>query len=265
MNQKTVQSHDDDSGQRSSREAADERGPDLRPGNRLLKLLSPRARSYLDTHQILRPMTIGELLYEENEPFTHAIFPHTGVVSLMAEMDDGRAVEKASIGNEGYVGFALMLGGGVSISRSIVRVGGTASWFPLASLDHALAEFPCVHDVMMRYGKSLVAQLMQSVACNSLHTSDQRIARWLLHAHDRMGDDHFHLTQESLSQVLGLRRATVGATCTALLNAGVIEYTRGDITILDRTRLEERCCECYGRITRAFDWQKGEGWTKIPV
>ncbi|HSP24510.1 MAG TPA: Crp/Fnr family transcriptional regulator [Saliniramus sp.] len=240
-------------------------GPDERHGNRLLNLLSPRARSYLDTHQILRPMTTGETLYEENAPFTHAIFPHAGVVSLMAEMEDGRAVEKASIGNEGYVGFALMLGGGVAISRSVVRIGGAASWLPLASLDHALAEFPCVHDVLMRYGKSLVGQLMQSVACNSLHTSDQRIIRWLLHAHDRMGEDRFHITQESLSQVLGLRRATVGATCTALMNAGIIEYARGDISIRDRAQLEARCCECYGRITRTYDWQKGDGWSRIPI
>lgn len=238
---------------------------DERRGNRLLNLLSPRARSYLDGHQILRPMTTGELLYEENQPFTHAIFPHAGVVSLMAEMDDGRAVEKASIGNEGYVGFAMMLGGGAAISRSVVRIGGSASWLPLANLDYALAEFPCVHDVMMRYGKSLVAQLMQSVACNSLHTADQRIVRWLLHAHDRMSEDRFHITQESLSQVLGLRRATVGATCTALMNAGIIEYSRGDITIRDRNQLEARCCECYGRITRAFEWQKGDGWANVSV
>jgi CRP-like cAMP-binding protein len=210
-------------------------------------------------------MTTGELLYEENEPFTHAIFPHTGVISLMAEMDDGRAVEKTSIGNEGYVGFAMILGGGAAISRSVVRIGGAASWLPLASIDYALAEFPCVHDVMMRYAKSLVAQLMHSVACNSLHSADQRIARWLLHAHDRMGEDTFHITQESISQALGLRRATVGATSTALLNAGVIDYTRGNITIRDRAQLEARCCECYGRVGRAFDWQKGDGWSKIPI
>ena len=239
--------------------------PDERPGNRLLNLLSPAARSYLDTHQILRPMTTGEVLYEENALFTHAIFPHAGVVSLMAEMDDGRAAEKASVGNEGYVGFALMLGGGKAISRSVVRIGGVATWLPLASLDHALAEFPCVREILLQYGKSLVGQLMQSVACNSLHTADQRVTRWLLHAHDRMGEDRFHITQESLSQVLGLRRATVGATCTALMNAEMIEYARGEIAVRDRAQLEARCCECYGRIARSFDWQKGDGWSRIPV
>lgn len=264
MSEKSLQAPADGRGSRDRPGDAVGSGSGLRRGNFLLNLLSPRARSYLEANRIFRPMASGELLYEENEPFTHAIFPHTGVVSLMAEMDDGRTVEKASIGNEGFVGFALMLGGGVSISRSVVRIGGAASWLPLASLDHALAEFPCVHDVMMRYGKSLVAQLMQSVACNSLHTSDQRIARWLLHAHDRMADDQFNITQESLSRVLGLRRATVGATCTALMNTGVIEYTRGEITIRDRGQLEARCCECYGRIKRAFDWQKGDGWTRIP-
>ena len=205
-------------------------------------------------------MTTGELLYDEDETFTHAIFPHTGVISLMAEMDDGRSVEKASIGNEGYVGFAMMLGGGTAISRSVVRIGGDASWLPLTSIDYALAEFPCVHDVMMRYAKSLVAQLLHSVACNSLHSADQRIARWLLHAHDRMAEKTFQITQESMSQVLGLRRATVGATCTALLNAGVLDHTRGSVTIRDRVALEGRCCECYGRIRGAFEWQNDGGW-----
>jgi len=262
MNEKPLLSAPGENGPRNILADTIPSGANVRNGNRLLDLLSPSARSYFDSHQILRPMTTGELLYEEDEPFTHAIFPHTGVISLMAEMDNGRGVEKASIGNEGYVGFAIMLGGGTAISRSVVRIGGMASWLPVTSIDYALTAFPCVHDVMIRYGKALVAQLMQAVACNSLHSAEQRIARWLLHAHDRMGDDRFLITQESLSQVLGLRRATVGAAYASLLNAGTIDYTRGELTIRDRSALEARCCECYNRITRAFEWQNSNRWAE---
>jgi CRP-like cAMP-binding protein len=232
-------------------------------GNRLLRLLSPPARTYLNAYRIERPISAGETLYREGEPFTSAIFPESGVVSLMAEMNDGRGVEKASIGNEGFVGFALILGGGAAISRNVVRVAGEASWIPLPVLDHALEEFPCVHDVMLRYAKSLVSQLLETVACTSLHTADQRVARWLLHAHDRVGENVFHLTQEGLSQALGLRRATVGAVCAALSSDGVIAYSRGAMTILDRARLQARSCECYGRISRAFDWQGNARWAHM--
>ncbi len=241
---------------------AEDAGSRPETGNRLLDLLRPIAHVYIDTHRIIKPLVPGDVLYEPNQPFTHAVFPHEGVVSLMAEMSDGRSVEKTSIGNEGFVGFALLLGGGMSLSRSVVSVGGSASWIALPHLDHALAEFPCLHDVMMRYGMSLVAQLMESVACNSLHLADQRIARWLLHAHDRVAGGAFTLTQESLSKVLGLRRATVSASCTALQRDGIISYSRGRIAIEDRAGLESRACECHARIARAYDWQRAGRWTK---
>jgi CRP-like cAMP-binding protein len=207
---------------------------------------------FLQKRLITRSMSVGEVIYEEGAPVTHAVFPHEGVISLMSQMQSGRAVEKASIGHEGFLGFAFILGGGNTVSRSTVRIAGHASWLAIEDLDEAIAEFPCVSDVMLRYSKSFITQLLESVACNSLHTAQQRIARWLLHAHDRVGGDSISLTQEALSEVLGLRRATVSEVWSELQRTGAISYSRGRISILDRQALEESTCECFHRIRKAF-------------
>ncbi|WP_324617437.1 Crp/Fnr family transcriptional regulator [Microvirga alba] len=220
--------------------------------NRLILSLRPAALEFLQKRLITRSMSVGEVIYEEGAPFTHAVFPHEGVISLMSQMQSGRTVEKASIGYEGFVGFALILGGGNAVSRSTVRIAGYASWLAIEDLDEALAEFPCVSDVMLRYSKSLITQLLESVACNSLHTAQQRIARWLLHAHDRVQGDTFYITQEALSEVLGLRRATVSEAWSQLQHKGVISYSRGCITIHHRQMLEETACECFHRIRGGF-------------
>jgi CRP-like cAMP-binding protein len=221
--------------------------------NQVLLSVRPEAQLFLQPRLVTRRLTLGQVLYEDGAPFTHAIFPHEGVVSLMAAMQDGRSVEKASIGREGFIGFALIMGGGDAISTSTVQVPGYASWLSVADLEEAIAAFPCVGEAMMRSAQSLITQLMESVACNSLHSAEHRVARWLLHAHDRVGGDSFQLTQAALSQVLGLRRATVNAVCARLMSEGAIRYARGDVTITDRAQLEGSSCECYGRIRANFD------------
>jgi len=222
--------------------------------NHLLLSLTPAARAFIKDRIVTRPFTAGEVIYRDGAPFTHAVFPHEGVLSLMAFMENGKCVEKASIGLEGFLGFVLIMGGGDgrAISTSVGRVAGYASWLSIADLDAALAEFGCVSDTLLRYARSLISQTMESVACNSLHSAEQRVASWLLHAHDRILGDRFAITQQALSDVLGLRRATVSDACSKLQQAGILDYSRGMLSIVDRARLEAHACECYGRIRSKF-------------
>lgn len=207
---------------------------------------------------LTREMRSGEVLYEDGVPFTHAVFPHEGVLSLMAEEDGGRSVEKATIGLEGFLGFVLLLDGGTSVSRSVVSVPGYASWLSTRDLDEALQQFECVRQVMLLYAKYLIRQLMESVACNVLHTAEQRTSRWLLHTADRVSHDNIEVTQQTIAYALGLRRATVNEVLSKLRSIGAIDYSRGHFTVVDKTSLERHACSCYHRIRRNSMWQKFE-------
>lgn len=221
------------------------------PGNRVLALVRPEARAFFQQKAEIRELKTGDVILDDGAPVTHVIFPHEGVVSIVAEMADGRSVEKSSVGNEGFVCLTLIMGGGASFGRWVVQVPGTASWVSIEDLDVALERFHCVREIMLRYAKAHTLQLMESVACNSLHTAQQRISRWLLNAHDRVCGDTFYLTQESLSRLLALRRATVNLVCSDLLSSGAITYHRGSMTIADRRLLQSHACECYQRIRDA--------------
>jgi CRP-like cAMP-binding protein len=227
-------------------------GGDLEIRNRVLLSLRPAAQDFLSRRLITSHTFAGQIIYEDGAPFTHAVFPHDGVLSLMANMESGRSVEKASIGPEGFLGFVLIMGGSRAVSTSTVQVPGYASWLALTDLHEALAQFECVRQAMLRYAAALITQLMESVACNSLHSAEQRVSRWLLQASDRVAGDSFQLTQQALSEVLGLRRATVSDVCSELQVAGILEYSRGTVTVSDRRSLEHRACECYARIHRAW-------------
>ena len=218
--------------------------------NHILTSLPLEAQEFFAKRAYTRNMFAGETIYEDQAPFTHAVFPHSGLVSLMAIMDDGRAVEKTSIGPDGFLGFVLLMGGGTAISNSVVRIGGYASWVSIEDIDEALASFDGVRDTLLRYAKSLISQLMETVACNSLHSAEQRVARWLLTAHESILGDTMDLTQQAVAESLGLRRATVSEICSQLLTSNVIDYSRGRVIVRDRPALESRACECYRRIRR---------------
>lgn len=221
--------------------------------NRILLSLRPAALSFLKDHFVTTPMAAGQVLYPVGAPFTHAVFPHRGVISLMAEMDNGRSIEKGSVGPEGFLGVALVLGSGrVALSRSTVQVGGYASWISLADLAAAYDLFIDVRAAMQAYAQAFIGLLMESVACNSLHAAEQRVMRWLLHASDRVGGEQFLITQEAISLMLGLRRATVSEVCSRMQDEGLVHYRRGAFVIVDRPALEKRVCECYGRVRQGF-------------
>ena len=227
--------------------------PDPHCRNRLLAALPDYAFAFLEPRLSLATLSHGEVVLEPGETIRDAIFPHDCVLSVITTMSDGRGAETATTGNEGCIGFASSLGDRRVIDRCVVQIGGTASRLPLHWLDQAVERYPAVRDLQMRFLKALLAHTFRSVACTSLHTADHRCVRWLLTAHDRVRGDTFPLKQDDLARILGVRRSTVGQTCAQLQEDGIIRYSRGTMTILDRPRLEERACECYGAIRRSYE------------
>ncbi|MFD1327238.1 Crp/Fnr family transcriptional regulator [Mycoplana ramosa] len=219
--------------------------------NNVLAALGADARNFIADHSEMREMNTGDVIFANGARVTHLVFPVEGVVSFIAELAGDKCVEKVSIGREGFLGFARIMESDTSLGTSVVQVPGRALWLPTSDFDQALLRFSGVRETMLRYAKSLMMQLMESVACSCLHTAEQRVSRWLLQAHDRVSGDEFQVTQEAISRLLALRRATVNAACSELMNAGAITYNRGRITVRDRKILHDRCCPCYDRIRSA--------------
>lgn len=185
------------------------------------------------------------VLSEPDQPITEVYFPTRGVISLVNEPDDGEIVEFATVGNEGMVGFPILLGSSTMPSRVIVQVAGSALRISASDLLEALKVTPNLHRLLMRHVMALLNQIAQSTSCNRLHEVQERCARWLLHTHDRVAGDSFVLTQEFLSQMLGVHRPTVSVAARMLSKAGLISYSRGRIEVIDRRGLEAAACSCY--------------------
>ena len=219
--------------------------------NRLLRALSAGDYAALLPNLRRVKLTAGQTISEPLEPSRHAYFPETAVFSLIVVMADGAAVEAATVGNEGVAGLSALLGMGAMSTRCLAQIAGDAQKIPTAALLRVVATNPTVGAALRRYTQAFINQLAQSVACNRLHTIDQRCARWLLMTHDRVGGgDSFDLTQQFLSYMLGVRREGVSVASHALQELGIIRYRRGHLSVLDRPRLERAACECYGS-TRA--------------
>jgi len=226
---------------------------DLHGRNGLLAALDSDDWEYLRPALDVVQLERGLVLYEAGRPIRHIYFPHNAVVSLVAVMRDGQLAETGTLGREGFTGSETILGNiDTANSRSVVQVAGTASKVPLSTLRACLDERPHACLLLMAYARALFAQVLQSVACNAMHNVEQRCARWLLMTHDRAAADSFELTQEFLAAMLGVRRASVNVVGSAFQKAGLIRYSRGKITILDRAGLEAASCECYGIIRRVF-------------
>jgi CRP-like cAMP-binding protein len=216
--------------------------------NRLLQSLSAPGFARLIASCTRVALHAGEVVSLPAERPSHVYFPETAVFSLIVVMmKGGGAVESATVGHEGMVGLATCLGDGAMTSRGIVQIAGNAQQMTALALRRAVAADPALAVVFGRYTQAFINQVAQSVACNRLHTIEQRCARWLLMTHDRVGGgDAFDLTQEFLSYMLGVRRAGVSRASGALQNAGIIRYRRGHLSVLDRSALEHVSCECYG-------------------
>ncbi len=214
--------------------------------NRLLLAL-PRStyRALLpDLEAVILPH--GAVLFEARAEITHIYFPQRCVISLLTAADEGPGVEVALIGNEGMAGLSVFLGAGSSTTQAVLQVPDGAWRMDVGAFGRAIAHEPSLHDVLKRYTQSVISQVAQGLACNQRHAVAPRCARWLLMAHDRVGADRFALTQEFLGQMLGARRPTVSVTAQGLQTLGLIRYTRGMVTVLDRAGLESAACTCYG-------------------
>lgn len=225
-----------------------------RPRNKLLAALPESELARLMPKLERIPFEIRDLLFDYDAPIEYVYFVETGVASVVGVMSDGTAIETATIGNEGMVGLSLFHGVNRVASQGFCQVPGEALRMTADDFRVEIANGTSTLVTLLgRYTEALFAQVGQSSACNRLHSSHHRCARWLLQTHDRVGEDTFPLTHQFLAQMLGVRRATVSEAAGALQERGIIEYRMGVIRILDRAALEEASCECYAIIKREFD------------
>jgi CRP-like cAMP-binding protein len=197
-------------------------------------------------------LNVRTVLFEPGGPIDAVYFPTDGVVSLVTPLNDGDIVEVATIGNEGIVGVPLVPLGGLAV-RAIVQVAGHGLLLDAAIFLDLLERSRALQTLVERYTQALFGQIAQAAACNRLHSSEERLSRWLLMSQDRVESDNFMITQEFLGQMLGARRSTVSVSAGILQRAGLIRYTRGHVTIVDREGLEAVSCECYAVIRAELD------------
>ena len=233
-------------------------------GNRLLATLPSDLRDQLEARMELVDLDLGATVLRRGADVAHSLFLFgPTMISLVVELKDGRTVEVASIGSEGAVGGIVSCGHIPAFTRAEVIVAGPAARVPMAVIEEAKERSAHLRNLFCRYSDYLLAQIMQTVACNSFHSIEARAARWLLTAHDRAGT-RLELTQESLAGLLGVQRTTVNAVARELQDEGLITTRRGVIEVHDRAGLERRSCECYDRVERFFGeivGSKGSGRT----
>jgi CRP-like cAMP-binding protein len=221
--------------------------------NRLLESLHPLDLDRLRQH--LDPVVLNyrQSLYEANKPIASVYFPIDGVASLVNTMADGSTSEVGTIGNEGVVGLPVILGDRLAPTSAYVQVPGNGLRLPADILAAELDRSSRMQIVMRHYAHAFFNQVAQSAACNHHHNIEQRCCRWLLMTHDRVHSDHFLLTQKFLGMMLGVRRTSVTEIAGELKHQKLINYSRGQVTILNRSGLEKRACECYAVSKKEFD------------
>jgi CRP-like cAMP-binding protein len=207
----------------------------------------------------------GDVLFGVDRPIEYVYFPETAVGSLVSILTDGSAVETATIGNEGMVGMPILFGAGQMSAQCFTQVPGDAMRMSAADFESAAAQNPTLRRQLLLYAQVVFTQATQASACNRKHSIEERCARWLLMTHDRVLGDQFDLTQLFLSQMLGVRRATVTVAMGILQRAGLIDYRRGRISVLDRERLEAASCACYAIIRAEFNRLLGDGRSDSPL
>ena len=198
-------------------------------------------------------MPLGEVLYESGIAMAHVYFPTTSIVSLLYVLEDGASAEIAVVGNEGIVGVSLFMGGETTPSRSVVQSAGQGFRMRAQLLkDEFNRSGPVLH-LLLRYTQALITQMAQTAVCNRHHSLDQQLCRWLLLSLDRLQEPELVMTQELIANMLGVRREGVTEAAVSLQRAGLINYKRGHITVVDRAGLERRTCECYGVVKKEYD------------
>jgi CRP-like cAMP-binding protein len=224
------------------------------PGtNRLLAALPPTVVERLRPDLERVSVSFRQQIYTPDAPIPYVYFPLDSIFSLVIIVEGGAIVEVATVGNEGMVGLPVFLGASTIPGEAFCQIPGEACRMRADALRAATGENGPLRDLLQCYTQALINQIAQSVACNHLHSLQERMCRWLLMTQDRVGADQFPMTQEFLAQMLGVRRPTVTGTASILQKAGLISFARGRLTVLDRRGLEAGSCECYRVVRKEFD------------
>jgi CRP-like cAMP-binding protein len=221
--------------------------------NQLLGAFEPAVRTRIQA--LLQPVTLklGAVVCEAGGPLEHAYFPEGAVLSLLTVLENGSAIECANIGREGAFGLFAAMYSRVSFNQCVVQLEGPMSRCPIEPLRSEFQESERVQNLFVSYSETLLSQVMQSVACNSLHTVEERMCRWLLMMHDRAEGESLTYTHEFLAHMLGANRTSITLAAQSLQNAELISYRRGLIQVRDRAGLENASCECYAIVKARFD------------
>jgi CRP-like cAMP-binding protein len=221
--------------------------------NHILEALPPVERERLFPHLRLVTLPLGAVLYESGDAQRHIYFPIDAIVSLLYVLKDGSSAEIAVVGNDGAIGVALFMGGATTTNRAIVQSAGTAYRLTRRRLKQEFERHGEMLHVLLRYTQALITQMAQTAVCNRHHSVDQQLCRWLLLSLDRLASNKLAMTQELIANMLGVRREGVTDAAGKLQKLGVIQYSRGKITVLDRPRLEALSCECYEVVKNETD------------
>jgi CRP-like cAMP-binding protein len=221
--------------------------------NRLLAAMADADFERIAEYLEFAPVELGEVLYESGARMEHAYFPTTSIVSLLYVMSDGASAEIAVVGNDGIVGVALLMGGESTPSRAVAQSAGDGYRLSGKVLMDEFGRYGPTAHLLLRYTQALITQMAQTAVCNRHHTVDQQLCRWLLLSLDRLPSMELRMTQELISNMLGVRREGVTEAAGKLQAAGLIDYSRGRIRVLDRQGLEARVCECYRVVRRETD------------
>jgi CRP-like cAMP-binding protein len=233
------------------------------PANRLLAALPKREYQCLLPNLEQIPLVFRKILYEPGDPIRNVYFPTSGVVALIAAIEDRATLEVGLVGREGMVGVPIFMGVKTSRDRAVVQAAGIALRMKATAFRKECNKLRSLPRLLQRYTYLRLTHIAQGAACNRFHPLDARVARWLLMTHDRIERDEFHLTQEFLSHVLGVRREGVNRAASTLQQERLISYNRGALTILNRAGLEAIACQCYGIIKQEYDsflpkWRRGK-------
>ncbi len=221
--------------------------------NLLIEALPSEIHARLTPMMELVTLSLGDVLYESGDTMRHVYFPTDAIVSLLYVMENGSSGEIAVVGREGMVGIALFMGGESTPSRALVQSAGHAWRMPAQRLKDEFNRHGELQHLLLRYTQALITQMAQTAVCNRHHSIDQQLCRWLLLSLDRLPGNRLVMTQELIANMLGVRREGVTEAAGKLQKEGLIEYSRGQITVLDRARLEQRSCECYAVVKAETD------------
>jgi CRP-like cAMP-binding protein len=226
--------------------------------NALLAGLPSAERSRFSDHLELVPLKLGQVLYESGQTMTHAYFPTDCVISLLYVMKNGESAEIAIVGNEGMIGIALFMGGDSTMSRAIVQNAGHAYRLKAHVLKEEFRRGNALTQALLIFGSALIAQMVQTAACNRHHTVDQQLCRWMLLSLDRLPTGQISMTAKLIGNMLGLKTDQVSSATEVLSKAGLIRYDDGEISVLDRGGVELRSCECYEVVKKESDRLLGQ-------